>query len=729
MTNFLPISRLKRNYCIDVLNLREFWQEGRVNTGTNEPVLGKFLRGRYKIVQVLIIRNFGQTFVAEDTWINGNPLCAVKFFEPQGHHPQRFSICKRRFTSEIAALIKLSTHDQIPKLIDSFEDDQGFYLVRELIMGEALSAELPIGKYQNKLWSEQQCVELLNDVLGILDFVHSQGIIHSDLKPNHLIRRRSDGKLVLIDFGVAHIIHSPRVKPRVIPMQPAIAPVSIPTLGYVPPEHFHGELCPASDLYALGAIAIQALTGLDPLQLDANPITNEINWQEQVEVSNSLASVLNKMVRYNFQDRYQSAVDAREAIARLVIKSEEKQVNAEQLSDKGDSESLSSLQPPIYPLDTAESAVPTDTEELTFCFHQVSQLPQSSFAESWMLGNSSSLFIGENPEDQQVKGSSATKWDYARELAGACLPKLPPLVSGMSAGLTTSNALAISFGLYTLLYTAPANPGLDLLQRAREQYKAGNFEKAIALAKSIPSHSWAYQQSVSAVQQWRQEWNQATAQFKAVEQAFEQGQWRDVLEKARTMPDLPYWQHKIEPFIEQASSQVEVESQELLKQAQQRAAQKDFSGAIAMLKQIPPETPTGAKIQPKLQEYSQKQQIKAEHLLQQAYKQAAKRDFNSALEYLSQIPEDTPTYEIAQAKMVEYSRKQDVQQEVEKQVQIAAKSSKPAIQLSKLPEDSQSSNQSTKASSDLNPGNQLKETTPKLTKPAAPRLVPAWAIP
>ncbi|AFZ21740.1 protein kinase domain-containing protein [Allocoleopsis franciscana] len=664
-----------------------------MNTETNQPVLGKFLNGRYKIVQVLSMGDFGHTYVAEDAWLSGTPQCVVKFFQPQGHHPKRGEICKRRFTSDAEALRKVGTHDQLPQFLDAFEDEHGFYLVRELIVGESLSVELPLDLYDNKRWSEVQCIKLLEDVLGLLEFVHRQGIIHGDIKPSNLIRRFSDGKLVLIDFGIAHSIPQSPVQPQIVAVHPAIAPVAIPPLGYIPAEQFSGQLCPSSDLYALGMIAIQALTGLDPLQLPINPSNGQIHWQKQAAVSDALACVLNSMVRYDFKSRYQSATDARTILKTLVIENPKTQ----ELSDSSGSESVSGL---------------AETDDLALCFHSVSRLPQSHVSPSSLKP--------QQPGDEQAKekdkaSNISQRWEYAREIAIACCPKLPPIMTGIGAGLATSNALAISFGLYSLLNTAPSNPALDLLERATQEYQAGNFEEALTLAKSIPTDSSVYQESVVTVQEWRSQWNKAATQFKVVEQALEEGRWRDVLEEARKAPDNAYWQYKLELLVEQAKPEVEAQAQHLLKQAYQLAAQKDFTGAITLIKQIPPETDTGSKIQPKLKEYTQKQQIKAERLLQQAYQQASERNFKSALNYLAQIPEETPSYETAQAKMVEYSRKQNFQEEVERQVRLTAKFPKLEMKLTKLAQSSKSS----KGSSRLNPGNQLKEVAPKpaLTKP------------
>ncbi|MEW5859787.1 MAG: hypothetical protein AB1861_20775 [Cyanobacteriota bacterium] len=395
--------------------------------------------------------------------------------------------------------------------------------------------------------------------------------------------------------------------------------------------------------------------------------------------------------------RYQSATDVRSVLKRLAIMSEEQYVTTEALSPQWDSDSTSSLPLPIEPI---------DAQDLASCFHHVSHLPKNSSSQSvFSEGNQANR----DALKRDKASSTSNKWDYARELAIACWPKLPPVVTGMGAGMATSNAVAISFGLYTLLNTAPSNPALDLLQRATEQYQAGNIEQAIALAKAIPTDSSVYQESVSTIQKWRSQWDQAADQFKVVEQAFQEARWKEVLEEARNLPDITYWLHKAEPFVEQATLKVEVQAQQLVKQAYQRAAQKDFTGAIVLLKQIPPETPTGSKIQPKLAEYSQKQQIKAEHLLQKAYQLAGQRDFNAALKYLSQVPEETPTYEKAQSKMAEYSRKQVFHEEVERQVKLNKKFPKTEIKLTKLPQTSKSK----KTARNLNPGNQLQEATPK----------------
>lgn len=272
-------------------------------------MLNRLLDGRYQVNQVLSAGGFGQTYIAQDTRRPGNPTCVVKHLKPAISEPNYLEKARDLFKKEAETLEKLGNHDQIPRLLAYFEENQEFYLVQEFIVGRPLNTELHPGK----CWSESQVFGLLQDVLKVLAFVHSYGVIHRDIKPDNLIRRASDGKLVLIDFGAVKLVRTAQVTPE----SPMGATVAIGTPGYMPSEQGLGRPRPSSDIYALGIIAIQALTGLHPTQLQEDRTTGEMLWQHQVQVSAGLASVLNKMVRYDYRDRYQSANEALQAIEQL----------------------------------------------------------------------------------------------------------------------------------------------------------------------------------------------------------------------------------------------------------------------------------------------------------------------------------------------------------------------------------------------------------------------------
>jgi len=280
-------------------------------------MLGKLLQGRYQVVQVLSNGRFCQTYIAQDTHRPGHPTCVVKHLKPANNHPESLQTLRRLFTREAQALKQLGHYDQVPELLAYFEDNLEFYLVQEFIAGHPLSAEL----LPDRRWTESQVVQMLQQVLGILEFVHDHGLIHRDIKPSNLIRRQQDRRLVLIDFSSVK-----QAWTQVVTAQGQTstsiavgisATMAIGTPGYMPTEQGRGRPRPNSDIYALGMIAIQALTGMTPTQLPENADTGEIIWRHQAQVSAGLASVLNKMVRYNFKDRYQSATEALQALQSL----------------------------------------------------------------------------------------------------------------------------------------------------------------------------------------------------------------------------------------------------------------------------------------------------------------------------------------------------------------------------------------------------------------------------
>ncbi len=270
--------------------------------------LGQTLGGRYKILVQLGQGGFGTTFIAQDQHLPGNQQCVVKQLKPQATDPFTLQMARRLFDTEAKVLHQLGSHDQIPQLFAYFEENQEFYLVQELIEGDDLSKELipPSPPYQGGArgghWSEDRVISLLRDILEILDFVHQQNVIHRDINPRNIIRRKRDGKLVLIDFGAVK-----QVSTQVVKGGRTNFTIAIGTPGYLPSEQANGYPRLSSDIYAVAIIGIQALTGMSPDQLPINPDTGEISWQDKASVSPELAKVLDTMVRYDFRQRYQSA--------------------------------------------------------------------------------------------------------------------------------------------------------------------------------------------------------------------------------------------------------------------------------------------------------------------------------------------------------------------------------------------------------------------------------------
>ncbi|NMF63300.1 serine/threonine protein kinase [Brasilonema octagenarum] len=306
-------------------------------------MIGKLLDHRYRLNKVLATGGFGETYIAQDTKRPGNPVCVVKHLKPANSEAKMFDTAKRLFQGEAETLEHLGNHDQIPRLLAYFDEHQEFYLVQEFIEGHPLGDEL----VPNQRWSESQVIELLMEVLDILKFVHGQGVIHRDIKPDNIIRRASNKRLVLVDFGAVKQLRGSGGyggRSQMFTVHHS-ATVAIGTPGYMPTEQGQGKPRPNSDMYALGIIAIQALTGIAPVDFQEDPNTGEILWQHLVSISDGLEAVLTKMVHYHFKDRFQSASEALQALQPLSFTSYTPSEYTNTTSNHQPSKSSSALSP------------------------------------------------------------------------------------------------------------------------------------------------------------------------------------------------------------------------------------------------------------------------------------------------------------------------------------------------------------------------------------------------
>ncbi|MBD2610702.1 MAG: protein kinase domain-containing protein [Nostoc sp. ZfuVER08] len=292
----------------DVTTLKTTQQKYCISCGM--PLL---LDGRYVTIKLLGRGGFGAAFLARDRRIPGMRQCVVKQFQPAGNlTPTQLQQAQLMFEREAEVLAEIGNeHEQIPDLFAFFpvivnslqpgEQDQFFYLVQEYIDGQNLEEELA----QQGQFSEQQVLEVLQEILKILKFVHERGIIHRDIKPSNIMRRR-DGKLFLLDFGA--------VKQVANVASGAPSSTGIYSLGFAPPEQMTGgQVFPSTDLYALAVTIITLLTDREATQL-FDAYTNQWKWRSQVNVSPHLANVLDNMLLPAANQRFQSAQQVLDAL-------------------------------------------------------------------------------------------------------------------------------------------------------------------------------------------------------------------------------------------------------------------------------------------------------------------------------------------------------------------------------------------------------------------------------
>ena len=267
------------------------------------------LRDRYDIIKPLGEGGMGRTFLAEDRDRLGE-ACVIKQFSPSldiQKSDRAMAKAIQLFEQEARRLIQLGHHPQIPILISYFIENShgklgqqypGLYLVQEWIDGQDLRQEL----FEAGAFSEQHIRQMLSKMLPVFQFIHQYNVIHRDIKPHNIMRRRT-GELVLIDFGVAKEL-SNGVK--------TATGSKVGTEGYAAVEQLRGgKTYPASDLYSLGVTCIQLLTNAELHEL-FDPIESRWMWQEYLATqgkttSDRLGYILNKMLQDRLKHRYQSA--------------------------------------------------------------------------------------------------------------------------------------------------------------------------------------------------------------------------------------------------------------------------------------------------------------------------------------------------------------------------------------------------------------------------------------
>ena len=271
------------------------------------------LVGRYLPTKVLGRGGFGAAFLSRDRYTPGMRLCVVKQFLPAGNlSPTQMQLAQDLFEREAVVLEEIGNQNsQIPDLYAYFplfvpglqpgQQDQFFYLVLEYIDGQNLEEELANkGKF-----SEIEVLEVLREILKVLKFVHSRGIIHRDIKPSNIMRRR-DGKIFLLDFGAVKQVTNAPVG--------AATSTGIYSMGFAPPEQMAGsQVFPSTDLYALAVTVVILLTGEEITKL-FDAYSNQWKWRSQVSVSPHLADILDKMLIAAANLRFQSAQEVLDAL-------------------------------------------------------------------------------------------------------------------------------------------------------------------------------------------------------------------------------------------------------------------------------------------------------------------------------------------------------------------------------------------------------------------------------
>ncbi|HZT96302.1 MAG TPA: protein kinase [Chloroflexota bacterium] len=276
------------------------------NAATSHPFEGRVLDGRYELQSVIGSGGMATMYKAIDRRLARS--VAVKVLHQQFAGNRDFVA---RFEREAEFAAGLSAHPNIVSVYDVGTDGGLHYMVMEIIEGEslkdAITAYAPM--------SVDQAFHIAGEIASALDFAHRHGLVHRDIKPQNIIISR-DGAVKVTDFGIAQSTENTQLTK---------AGTIMGTAHYLSPEQVHGRSAgPQSDVYALGLVLFEMLTGQPPFEAD-NTVALAMKHVREAppaptsrnrRLPSSVDAVVLRALAKDARRRYSTAAEFREALQR-----------------------------------------------------------------------------------------------------------------------------------------------------------------------------------------------------------------------------------------------------------------------------------------------------------------------------------------------------------------------------------------------------------------------------
>ncbi|MTV25171.1 Stk1 family PASTA domain-containing Ser/Thr kinase [Nitriliruptoraceae bacterium ZYF776] len=263
---------------------------------------GRVLAGRYRLGRVLGRGGMAEVYAAHDEALDRE--VAVKLLLDRFREDESFT---RRFQDEARHVARLN-HPNLVAVYDTGTDEGQPFIVMELVDGRSMQQAITAGGL-----TEDRALEVVADVCAALGYAHERGLVHRDIKPGNILLA-DDGTVKVTDFGIARAVDNETVTRTA---------AVLGTAAYLSPEQAQGlEVDARSDLYSLGVVLYEALTGQQPFQGDT-PVT--VAYQHVQEppqpprelepsVSPAAEAITMRALAKNPANRYQDAAQMREDV-------------------------------------------------------------------------------------------------------------------------------------------------------------------------------------------------------------------------------------------------------------------------------------------------------------------------------------------------------------------------------------------------------------------------------
>jgi tRNA A-37 threonylcarbamoyl transferase component Bud32 len=274
--------------------------DGEALSAPHDPFIGTTIAGRYIVEELLGVGGMGSVYRARHQFIGRD--VALKFLDPSLTKNERL---RKRFLGEARAANQIN-HEHIIDITDFGETEDGIiYMVMEYLEGHSLEEEIERGPLELR-----RALRIVLQIALGLGRAHELGVVHRDIKPGniHLSRKRMDRDFVkVLDFGVARIEQDARITGQ---------NMIVGTPEYIAPEQIRcAAPAPASDLYSLGCVLFEMLTGHLPFEgkttvllvkhiNDAPPAPSSLRRELPPEVDRLVSKLLQKKPEDRHRDAY-----------------------------------------------------------------------------------------------------------------------------------------------------------------------------------------------------------------------------------------------------------------------------------------------------------------------------------------------------------------------------------------------------------------------------------------
>ena len=545
----------------------------------------------YRVTKLLGQGGFGRTYLAEYSRRYNQPRVIKTLITRENEENQQK--IKELFAREAEQLCNLD-HPQIPKLYEYFERDNNLYLVQEFIDGMSLSEEFE----QQGAFDEQKIQNIVEELLPVLAYIEEQNILHRDIKPDNIMRRRSDGQLMLIDFGAA------RVKTG---RDPSIL-TAIYTPGYAAIEHMMGRPVKASDVYSLGVTCTRLLTGCfydgttDPIYDDHN---NCLCWKEylqerNIKVNDRLAAILDKMVASSLRDRYPNAQTVLEDL--LLHSSPPVLLPTGVKTRQNPTVSLTFSEPSRTFIKSSKrvgliagvAAILTgvvgiggyllinllinqpetrsrnkDNYNITITTKEIDNINDNtnSIEKNDISPLLKSLKVQYQERNYQECYQLATDNPHqdnseVQEWIGKCgleAAKIKANANSYSGAISIAKTIPNTVPNYQEVKDSINNWSVIILDYATKIYQQGKLKEAIKITENIPENSNLTAVVPELISQWQQEEAKYQNIINNAQNLLNQEQWDAAKKEVEKIPtDFVFWRQKSQPILNEANQQINV---------------------------------------------------------------------------------------------------------------------------------------------------------------------------